>query len=412
MRFRRLLIALASCACSSAPPAPSGNAPPPCDALPLVGKAAPSALAADESGGIALVGTSRGAQLRSGSAMLDASGGFALRADAAGRVAWIHGLGAAQPRGVAVEPDGSVVVVGQAQRQCFAARLAAADGRQLWTSRLTGTGESSCHGIAVDPRTGDLWAVGEFSGSIGPVRSAGLSDALVLKVAALNGEMRLARTFGSKGSDVANAVAVTPTGDAIVGGSFGGDVDASLAEIEFGRGLVRGAGGGDGFLVGLSPEGGTRWVAVAGEHGEDEVVAVAARGTGVFAVANAHRDRKGAECGGQVLALRKGEWVRAMEDECASARAATIDDSGRFWTLENAGPTLRARAFGPRDGEPLGSRAWAGDRASLRAGGIARVPGGFAAAGITDGEAIICGKPIGSTGEPAAFVVWVRDLSP
>ena len=224
--------------------------------------------------------------------------------------------------------------------------------------------------------------------------------------------MRLARTFGSKGSDVANAVAVTPTGDAIVGGSFGGDVDASLAEIEFGRGLVRGAGGGDGFLVGLSPEGGTRWVAVAGEHGEDEVVAVAARGTGVFAVANAHRDRKGAECGGQVLALRKGEWVRAMEDECASARAATIDDSGRFWTLENAGPTLRARAFGPRDGEPLGSRAWAGDRASLRAGGIARVPGGFAAAGITDGEAIICGKPIGSTGEPAAFVVWVRDLSP
>jgi len=412
MRVRSLLIAVVCWACSSAPPAPSGSAPPPCDALPLVGKATPSALAGDEGGGIALVGTSRGAQLRSGSAMLDASGGFALRTDGAGRVSWIHALGAAQPLAVALEPDGSVVVVGQAQRQCFAARLAAGDGRELWTSRLTGIGESACRGVAVDPRNGDLWAVGEFSGSLGPVRSAGLSDALVLKVAAANGEMRLARTFGSKGTDVANAVAVTPSGDAVVGGSFGADVDASVAEIDFGRGAVRGAGGADGFLVGLAPEGGTRWVSVAGEHGEDEIVAVAARGSAVFAAANAHRDRKGAECGGHILVLRRGEWVRAMDDECTSARAAAIDDSGRFWTLESSGRSLRARAFRPGDGAPLGFRAWAGDRAAVRAGGIARVPGGLAAAGITDGEAIVCGKPVGSAGEPAAFVVWVRDLSP
>jgi len=380
--------------------------------LPLLGKATPSALATDEAGGIALAGTSKSARLRSGSATLDAPGGFVLRADGSGRVSWIHGLGAAQPLADVVEPDGSVVVVGQAQRQCFAVRLAAADGKEVWTSRLAGAGESTCRAVAMDPRSGDLWAVGEFSGSLGPARSAGSSDALVLKIAVASGEMRLARTFGSKGTDFADAVSVTATGDAIVAGGFGGDVDAASVEIDFGRGVVRGAGGSDGYVVGLSPEGGTRWVSVLGENGDDEVIAVAARGGAIIAAANAHRERRGAQCGGHVLVLRRGEWVRVMEDDCTSARAATFDEWGRFWTLENTGRTLRARAFGPRDGEPLGSRAWAGERASLQAGGIARVPGGLAAAGATDGEAIVCGRPVGSAGEPAAFVVWIRDLSP
>ena len=412
MRFSLPIAAFTLWACSSAPTSPTSSGPAPCDVLPLVGRATPSALASDDAGGIALVGTSRAAQLRSGAAMLEAQGGFVLRADAFGRVAYIHGLGAVQPLGAAVEPDGSVVVVGQAQRSCFAARLAAADGRQLWSSRLTGTGESSCKGVAIDPRTGDLWAAGEFTGSLGPARSAGLSDVVVLKISAANGEMRLARTFGGKGADAATSIAVAQSGDAIVAGSFGADVDTSLSEIDFGRGVIRGAGGSDGFLVDLSPEGGTRWIALAAEHGEDEVAAVAARSGAVIAAANAHRERKGAACGGHMLVLRRGEWVRVMDDECTVARAATFDEWGRFWTLEDSGRTLRARAFGPKDGEPLGSRSWGGDRAALRAGGIARVPGGFAAAGVTDGESVICGKPVGSAGEAAAVVVWVRDLSP
>jgi len=412
MRGPCLSIALLACACSSAHPSPEGNAPQACDVLPLVGRATPSALAADEAGGIALAGNSRGPQLRSGSARLEAPGGFVLRADAAGRVGWIHGLSGAQPLGAAVEADGSVVVVGQAQRQCFAARLAGADGKEMWTSRLTAAGESTCRAVAIDPRNGDLWAAGEFSGSLGPARSAGLTDALVLKIAVASGEMRLARTFGSKGTDTATAIAVTATGDAIVAGSFGGDVDASVAEIDFGRGAVRGSGGSDGYLVALSPEGGTRWFAVAGEYGDDEMIAVGARGGAVFAASNAHRDRRGAQCGGHMLILRRGEFVRVMEDDCSSARAAAFDEWGRFWTLENSGKALRARAFGARDGEPLGYRIWEGERTSLQAGGIARVPGGLAAAGITDGEAIICGKPVGSLGEPAAFVVWIRDLAP
>ncbi len=205
---------------------------------------------------------------------------------------------------------------------------------------------------------------------------------------------------------------MTPSGDAIVAGSFGADVDASVSAVDFGRGPVHGAGGADGYVVALSPEGGTRWASVVGEQGEDEVVAVAARGTSVYAAANVHRERQGAQCGGHVLVLRQGEWVRIVEDPCASARAAAFDGTGRLWTLENVGRALRALAFAPRDGEPLGSRTWGGERSLVRGAAMAPVPGGFAVAATTDGESMACGKPVGNAGEQTAFVVWVRDLVP
>jgi hypothetical protein len=411
MHGRSILLLAGLCACSSAPPSSSGSGVSSCDVLPLLGQAVPTALASDGAGGIALAGTSAGAKLRSGLAVMDGQGGFVLRASADGEVGWIRGIGAARPLAAAIAPDGGVVVVGQAQRQCFAARLSA-DGREVWTSRLTGDGQSACRAVALDSKSGDLWAVGEFTGSIGPVPSQGLTDAMVLKISGATGEMRLVRTFGSPGTDTATSVAVTPSGDAIVGGSFGADVDASVSAVDFGLGTVRGAGGADGYVVALSSEGGTRWAAVVGEQGEDEVVGVAARGASVYAAANVHRERQGAQCGGHVLILRQREWVRVLEDPCASARAAAFDGTGRFWALENIGRALRALAFAPRDGELLGSRTWGGDRATVRGAAMTQVPGGFAIAALTDGESMACGKPVGTGGEQSAFVVWVRDLSP
>jgi len=113
-----------------------------------------------------------------------------------------------------------------------------------------------------------------------------------------------------------------------------------------------------------------------------------------------------------VVVLRNREWARVEEDECLSARAAAFDDASRLWVLENAGRALRARAFSPGDGAPLGSRSWSGERAAVRGVGIARVPGGFAAAAATDGELVACGKPVGNAGEQTAFVIWVRDVAP
>ena len=182
--------------------------------------------------------------------------------------------------------------------------------------------------------------------------------------------------------------------------------------MNFGQGPVRAADGTDGFLLALQPDGGTRWVSVVGEHGDDEVVGVEARDSAVYAAANLHRARDGARCGGQPAVLRNHDWVRIEDDECVAVRALTFDDAGRLWVLENAGRTLRARAFASADGAPLGTRTWAAERASVRGIGIARVPGGFAVAAMTDGELTACGKPVGNAGERTPFVVWVRDLTP
>jgi len=90
-------------------------------------------------------------------------------------------------------------------------------------SRLTGDGESACRAIALDPKAGDLWAVGEFTGSLGPPGPPA-DRRLRAEISGATGEMRLVRTFGGKGADTASAVAVSAAGDAIVAGAFGADV--------------------------------------------------------------------------------------------------------------------------------------------------------------------------------------------
>ena len=378
--------------------------------LPVNGAAALMTFAADPAGGIALGGESNG-RLRAGTAAIDAPGGFVLRANGGGAVLWIRPMGPARPLALTIAADGGTVVVGQSQRHCIAARLDG-QGREVWASTLAGDGESACRAVAFDERAGDIWAAGEFTGALGPMRAAGLTDAFVVRISGVTGEMRLVRTFGGKGGEHATALALTDAGDVIVAGTFGRDEDASLSEVNFGRGPVRAADGTDGFVVALQPDGATRWVSVVGEHGDDEVVGIEARESAVYAAANLHRPRDGARCGGQAAILRNRDWVRVEEDECVAARALTFDDAGRLWVLENAGRTLRARAFASTDGAPLGMRTWAAERASVRGIGIARVPGGFAAAATTDGELMACGKPVGSAGERTPFVVWVRDLAP
>src|SRR5437764_8031765 len=262
-------------------------------------------------------------------------------------------MGPARPLALTIAPDGGTVVVGQSQRHCIAARLDG-QGREVWASTLAGDGESACRAAAFDERTGDIWAAGEFTGTVGPTRTAGLTDAFVVRISGVTGEMRLVRTFGGKGAEHATALALTDAGDVIVAGTFGRDVDASLSEVNFGSGSVRAADGTDGFVVALQPDGTTRWVSVVGEHGDDEVVGVEARDSAVYAAANLHRARDGARCGGQPAVLRNHDWVRIEDDECVAVRALTFDDAGRLWVLENAGRTLRARAFASTDGAALG----------------------------------------------------------
>jgi hypothetical protein len=408
MRALPALAAAALCACSGARTPPARQRP--CDALPLLGQTELAALASDAAGGLALVGSLQAPPLRVATAVSDAAGGFLLRTDPEARVSFLHGFGAARPLAAALAPDGSAVVVGSAGRRCFAARLDA-QGREAWSSQLLGEGESICRAVAIDERTSDVWAAGEFSGAVGGVRSAGRSDALVLKIAFSSGEMRLARAFGGAGAETADAIAVTGSGMVVVAGTFGAGVPEAASAVDFGRGPVAGAGDADGYLMSLDPERfATRWVSTAAEHGDDAIAAVAVREGRVYAAANLHRERPGAPCGGEVALLRNAEWVRVAEEDCLAARGLIFDEAGRLWSLENAGRGIRARAFSPEDGEGIGVRSWAAERTAMRGIGIAPIPGGFAVAGTTSGETVLCGKPIGSPGEQTGFLTWVRDL--
>src|SRR5207237_827830 len=122
-----------------------------CEVLPLIGNAWPAALAADADGGLALAGESAGPRLIAGSAALEGPGAFLLRTDAGGAVSWIRGIGAVRTMALAAAPDGATLLVGQAQKQCLATKFDSR-GRELWTSRLTGDGESACRAVAVDER--------------------------------------------------------------------------------------------------------------------------------------------------------------------------------------------------------------------------------------------------------------------
>src|SRR3989440_5679418 len=143
MRALPALALGALCACSFARSrtfAGSG-----CDVLPLIGNASPAALAADADGGLALAGESAGARLIAGSAALEGPGTFLLRTDAGGEVSWIRSIGGGRTTAPAAAPDGATLLVGQAQKQCGAAKFDSR-GRGRWGSRLTRRCEVACPG--------------------------------------------------------------------------------------------------------------------------------------------------------------------------------------------------------------------------------------------------------------------------
>src|SRR2546427_10328130 len=171
MRALPLLAFAALCACSLGRSART-FAESGCEVLPLIGNAWPAALAADADGGLALAGESAGPRLIAGSAALEGSGAFLLRTDPGGAISWIRSIGAVRTMALAAAPDGATLLVGQAQKQCLATKFDSR-GRELWSSRLTGDGESACRAVAGGGRSANASGGGEVTGRLGPAASAG-----------------------------------------------------------------------------------------------------------------------------------------------------------------------------------------------------------------------------------------------
>ena len=431
----RSFLSLLVCGCAAAPYAPTPRGALPCEVLPILGAADPRALAGDAQGGLALVGGFRGT-VRAAQASLDGAGIFVLRTEPDGAVRWLRAVGDASSRAnaVAFAADGSVVVAGEAGGRCFAARLAAADGKEVWLSAVAAE-TSSCRALAAG--ASGMWMAGSFSGVFdADTASKGLTDVFVAQLTDAGG-IRVARVFGGKGRDLPRAIAVAPSGEVLVAGQFGGEVDPSIADVDFGRGPVRTAGDFDGFLLALAPDGRTRWVTTFGDSGDDEIAALAVGPDGAIYGAGHHqpdayyRGLVPHDVGNYTASVARysaagrGEWVRIFEGQNSSATSLAFDARGRLWAAGDFLGDLRvgslssrsagkqdafAVAFAPGSGELLGSRTWGGAEEEHLVG-IARIPGGLAAAGHTRGELPVCGKEIGSPGEQTGFVIWLRNLA-
>jgi hypothetical protein len=433
----RALLVLLVVACSGARPAPKSEAPP-CDALALLGKVEPAALASDGDGGLAVAGRFEG-PMRAAEFSVASAGGydvFVLRTNADGSARWLRRIGGPENESasaVAVMPNGDAIVAGAAGERCFVARLAAADGREVWTSRLPG-GESSCRALSVDAK-GDVWVTGYFSGIVNGIASKGMYDLFVVRLAGATGDAYFVRAIGGKGKELPRAIVALADGSTLVAGQFGGEVDVTESDVDFGKGPVRSNGDFDGFLLKLLPDGKTAWVATFGDDGDDEIAALAIGPSGEIYASGHHQpaaNYRGLTSHGvgnytgivlRYLRDGRGDWVRIFEGPSSTANYLAFDDKGRLWTagmsrgirlddveIEAAGDAdAYALAMDPNNGTAIGSRRWASPAFDV-ARGLVRIPGGIAVTGFTRGELVVCEKPIGTAGEQSGFIFWLRDL--
>ncbi len=133
----------------------------------------------------------------------------------------------------------------------FVARLLGSTGAHVWSRGFATPGNAQGVAVAATP-AGDALVTGlfgkkaqQFGGGVRPC--AGKTDAFVLKLGAKWGQHLWSKAYGNKGMDSGGAVAVGPSGEAVVTGSFSHMVD-------FGNGPLTPVGKeSDVFLVKLGP---------------------------------------------------------------------------------------------------------------------------------------------------------------
>jgi len=304
----------------------------------MLGQAEPRAVAGDAEGGLVVAGDFRG-PVRIDQSAIDGEGAFVLRTGPDSSVRWLRAVsGGFRVRAAAFAADGDVVIAGEAGGKCSVARLGGADGAQKWTAAMAGEA-SSCTTVA----PGGGWVAGTFTGVVSAeIASRGLSDAFFAQLSDA-GDIRLVRSFGGQGRDEPRALLALPSGDLLLGGQFGGDIEVAASAVDFGRGAVKSAGDFDGFLLALGPDAKTRWAATFGDTGDDEVTALAAGSDGAI-YAGGHHQPAGEFSGlaargvgnftGAVLRYTpagRGEWVRIFEGKNSSVSALAFDTAGRLW---------------------------------------------------------------------------------
>lgn len=249
------------------------------------------ALALDGDGNVLVTGNFTGT-LDLGGTPLTSAGNrdifVAKLAGDSGSTLWARSFGASGPdqgSGVAVTPAGEVLVAGEflgtmdvggtalsadgSSPDIFVIRLGA-DGTVAWAKRFGGPGADEAAAVAVDP-SGNAIVTGFFSNSVAfggaTLTSAGRRDAYVVRLDPAGAPV-WAKQYGGGEDDEGRDVVVDAAGNAIVAGAY-------QVAADFGNGPVDSAGQRDAFIVKLSPGGTASWSRRIGAGGTDLALAVA-----------------------------------------------------------------------------------------------------------------------------------------
>lgn len=258
------------------------------------GPAAESAedLALDAQGNIYLVGSFWGTVDFGAGPM--AEGGFVVKLDPRGGHLWSRSVKEGRVAGVAITPEGKVVVAGPfkgevvvgtekvkspGKQSSFLARLDA-EGRNEWIKAFGGAA-GGVHARAVRVHAdGSIYLAAEIKKTVdfggGPLISAGSSDIAFVKFDAGGGHL-WSKSFGGEFEDSVSRVALDASGAMVAVGEF-------TRPVDFGGGKLVSRGNVDAFVVKFDPSGGHLWSTRFGGKEQDAIHGVAIDSQGYVAI--------------------------------------------------------------------------------------------------------------------------------
>ncbi len=332
--------------------------------------------------------------------MIDA---FLRRYDPSGAEVWTRQFGSAErdiPKGITLDDDGNVYVVGQTfgtfPNQTSAGgwdgflRKYTPAGDEVWTRQFGGGGGESAASVKID-KAGNAYVVGGTRAALPGQTNIGDFDSFIVKLDA-NGAPVWVRQFGTKVEDYALTVALDGNGSPIVAGETSGLLAGASA-----------AGGLDGFVRQYNSAGDVVWTRQFGSPLDDYAVASAMSPAGDVLIAGSttgslpgHKSE--GEADAYIMAFNGqggGLWSRQFGTSGVDdAEAVSFDATGRMFVAgRTGGPLQGSTSSGGSDAflaatGPRGDLLWVhqfGGPAEDYAMALATGPGGFYLAGGTTG---------------------------
>jgi hypothetical protein len=203
---------------------------------------------------------------------------------------WAEQIGSTgydEPSAIAADTLGNVFVAGNTSGSLFEPNGSGSGdafiamynsaGTLQWSDQLTGSSSDTINGIVAD-NAGNVYAVGWTTGSLGAANAGGV-DAFLIKYNS-SGSIVWTRQIGSASQDYGDAIAFDGSGNIYIAGGTTGNL-----------GGTAGAGGWDGFVAKYNTSGVHQWTEKVGTHRDEYFRGIAADSLGnVFAAGYAQRN--------------------------------------------------------------------------------------------------------------------------